>query len=285
MTARRTAVVTITRGRDAHLDRQRRGLAANPPDLHVVVGMGIGPQLDDVAGAPPTVVTTVPAAGPGLPLAAARNAGAAAAIAAGAQLLVFLDVDCIPSRRLLGRYAAAAGTVAHPALLCGPVAYLPAPPPGGYPADVAALAELAAPHPARPAPPDGEVRRGDRWELFWSLSFAVTAADWVTLGGFCEEYTGYGGEDTDFALVAAGAGAGLYWVGGADAHHQHHPASREVPGRAAEIVRNARLFHRRWGRWPMAGWLADLDAAGVVEFDPAAGVLRLMTCQSPRPSA
>lgn len=275
MTGPRTAVVTITHGRDAHLHRQRRGLAQAPPDLHVIVGMGAAPTLVAVAGAPPTVVTTVAVADAGLPLAAARNAGAATGIAAGAELLVFLDVDCIPGARLLDRYGAAARGVAHPALLCGPVAYLPAPPPGGYPDDVAALVDLAPPHPARPAPPDGELRADDRWELFWSLSFAITREDWTTLGGFCEEYSGYGGEDTDFALVAEAAGAGLHWVGGADAHHQHHPPSREVPGRAAEIVRNALLFRRRWGWWPMAGWLEDLARAGVVEFDPAAEVLRL----------
>ena len=275
MSGLRTAVVTITRDRDAHLHRQRRGLALAPPDLHVIVGMGAEPGLTDVAGAPPTVTSTVPVSDSGLPLAAARNDGAATAIAAGAELLVMLDVDCIPGPHLLDRYVAAAAQLSRPALLCGPVSYLPPPPAGGYPDS--GLADLAPPHPARPAPPAGEVRSDDRFELFWSLSFAVTAADWATLGGFCEGYTGYGGEDTDFALTAAARGAGLYWVGGADAHHQFHPPSRNTPRGAVEIVRNAHLFHRRWGHWPMSGWLADLADAGVVEFDPTRDVLRLLT--------
>lgn len=274
MNGLRTAVVTITRDRDAHLHRQRRGLARNPPELHVVVGMGGEPELTPVVGAPETVVTTVAVPATGLPLAAARNAGAAAAIAAGAELIILLDVDCIPGPHLLDRYAAAPPLVDRPALLCGPVAYLPPPPDGGYPDT--GLADLAAPHPARPAPPDGEVWPETRFELFWSLSFAVTADDWITLGGFCEEYTGYGGEDTDFALTAAALGAGLHWVGGADAHHQHHPPSRGTPGRAAEIVRNAHVFHRRWGRWPMVTWLEELAAAGVVDFDPGRGVLSVL---------
>lgn len=274
MKSLRTAVVTITRDRDAHLHRQRRGLARNPPDLHVVVGMGTEPQLAHVAAAPETVTTTVAVPATGLPLAAARNAGAATAIAAGAELLVLLDVDCVPGPHLLDRYAAAAPLVERPALLCGPVAYLPPPPDGGYPDS--GLADLAAPHPARPAPPDGDVWPETRFELFWSLSFAVTAADWIALGGFCEEYTGYGGEDTDFALTAATLGAGLYWVGGADAHHQHHPPSRGTPGRAAEIVRNAQVFHRRWGRWPMTTWLEELATDGLIVFDPARGVLSVI---------
>ncbi|MCW0213906.1 MAG: glycosyltransferase family 2 protein [Pseudonocardia sp.] len=274
-----TAVVTITRDRDAHLHRQRRGLAAAPPDLHVIVGMGAAPRLDDVPGAPATSTLLLPVHRGGLPLAAARNLGAAAALGAGADLLVFLDVDCIPDPRLLPRYAAAAAATPEPALLCGPVAHLPPPPPGGYPDG--GLAALAPPHPARPAPPDGEIVADDRFALFWSLSFAVTARTWSALGGFCEEYRGYGGEDTDFAETAAARGAGLYWVGGADAYHQHHAAARTDPARIAEIVRNARLFRHRWGWWPMEGWLTELAAAGAVTFDPAAGVLALRTAPPP----
>ncbi len=262
-----TAVVTITSGRDAHLRRQRLGLAADPPDLHVVVGMGERPDV-------PGTVVEVPVPDTGLPLAAARNAGAAAAIAAGAQVLVFLDVDCIPGPGTLSAYRDAAGTVPGPAVLCGPVAYLPEAPPGGYP--TTGLDALAPPHPARPVPPVGQVWPEHRWELFWSLSFAVTAAGWTTLGGFCEQYTGYGGEDTDFAFTAAAAGAGLYWVGGATAFHQHHPPSRTTPGRAAEIVRNATLFRSRHGWWPMAGWLTELADAGLVTFTPDGDTLALL---------
>lgn len=262
----RTAVVTITSDRDAHLHRQRMGLAAAPPDLHVVVGMGGRPALPHVPGAPPVVLVEVPVAETGLPLAAARNAGATAAIAAGADVLVFLDVDCIPGPAMLRYYRGTAGAVLGPKILCGPVSYLPPAPPDGYP--TTGLADLAPPHPARPAPSDGEVWPEQRWELFWSLSFAVTAADWTTLGGFCEQYTGYGAEDTDFAFTAAAAGACLHWVGGATAFHQYHPPSRLSSARAAEIVRNATLFRRRHGWWPMSGWLAELDEAGLVVFTP-----------------
>ena len=268
-----TAVVTITHGRDAHLQRQRIGLALDPPALHVVVGMGEEPEPAPVPGAPPVLAVSVPVPPTGLPLAAARNVGAAAAIDAGAELLVLLDVDCIPGPTLLHRYARAARATPDLSLLCGPVHYLPPPPPGGYPLD--GLADLAPPHPARPAPPDGQTWPEDRWSLFWSLSFAVTAGGWTGLGGFCEDYSGYGGEDTDYAVCAAAAGAGFYWVGGATAFHQHHPPARDSPARTAEIVRNATLFHRRHGWWPMAGWLSALAAAGVIEFVPERDVLRL----------
>jgi len=244
--ALRTAVVTIVAGREEHLARQRAALARGPEVDHVVVGMG----------AQESATLVVPTDGP-LPLARARNAGAEAALAGGAELLVFLDVDCIPGPALVERYRAAA-RVTGPTLLCGPVTYLQ---PG-------ATELRPEPHPARPDPPDGTLLPEERRELFWSLSFAVTAEAWRRSGGFCEEYRGYGAEDTDFALAARDRGLGMAWVGGAHAFHQHHPPTRTDPARVAEIVANARLFHRRWGSWPMTGWLHDLAAAGAVEFDP-----------------
>ena len=192
------AVITPVAGRHEHLLGQLRGLHASTrtPDYHVVVAMG-DPDVADLVGDSAVVLDTPPVDGR-LPLAAARNAGAERALVAGADVLVFLDVDCIPSPTLIERYAAAA--CRHPAtLLSGPVAYLPPPTAGGYQLD--RLSELGRAHPARPAVSEDTVQALDH-ELFWSLSFALDAATWTALGGFCERYTGYGGEDTDFAQLA-----------------------------------------------------------------------------------
>ena len=75
-------------------------------------------------------------------MARARNAGADWALARDAELLIFLDVDCVPDAALIGRYIDAHRR-AGPALLAGPVTYLP-PSPGGY--DLAALPTMVAPH-------------------------------------------------------------------------------------------------------------------------------------------
>ena len=206
-----------------------------------------------------------------MPVARARNAGAEHALEAGAELLVFLDVDCLPGDGLLGRYRDAAGR-AGPALLCGPVAYLPPAPPGGYPAT--GLHALADPHPARPAPPDGALERGGDHALFWSLSFAVTSATWRRIGGFSEDYVGYGGEDTDFGQLARRAGIDLCWVGGALAYHQHHLVEAPPVRHLDDILRNARIFHGRWGWWPMSGWLSAFAERGLAHYDAAAGVWR-----------
>jgi GT2 family glycosyltransferase len=259
----RTTLITVAAGRQAHLARQRAAL--DGPEQHVVVAMGEGEaERCRAACAGRSDVIGIPADPSRLPLARARNAGAASALRAGAELLVFLDADCLPGERLVPRYREAAAEAAG-ALLCGPVAYLPPPPSGGYRREH--LATLARGHPARPVPPEDALVPDGDLTLFWTLSFAITAATWEHIGGFCEDYTGYGGEDTDFAQLAGRAGATLCWVGGAWAYHQHHP-TRDPPTQHLDaILRNATLFHRRWGWWPMGGWLAAFAELGLARYD------------------
>lgn len=269
----RTAVVTIAAHRDTHLRLQLRSLerSTSVPNAHVVVAMGDTAVANVVSaeGSTATVLWIEHDRGP-LPLARARNAGAAAALAAGAELLIFLDVDCIAGATMIRRYADVARRQCHrSALLCGPVTYLPPPAPEGY--DLDHVHEARRPHPARPAPPAGTVVPGADYDLFWSLSFAVTADTWNRIGGFCTDYTGYGGEDTDFAYAAAAAGVGLRWVGGADAFHQYHPVSDPPVEHLRDILVNSQLFQRRWGRWPMQGWLRAFEDRGLIIYDPAHG--------------
>ena len=203
--------VTVVHGRHDHLQRQRVMLDRSDRrvDHHVVVAMD-DPQITGLlAGSGQTSTITIPAEDLGLPLAAARNAGARIASSLGAELSIFLDVDCLPAAGLVAAYAdAASDPSSRRTLLCGPVAYLPPPAAGGYD-----LARLAAhqPHPARPAPRLGQRLPGNDPRLFWSLSFAVTVATWAEVGGFCERYVGYGGEDTDFGFAARAAGVRLTW--------------------------------------------------------------------------
>jgi GT2 family glycosyltransferase len=265
----RTAIITIAAHRDTHLRLHLRSLQRStvPPHEHVVVSIGDLAVADIVAAETSTarLLWIEHDQGP-LPLAHARNTGADAALAAGAELLIFLDVDCIAGTTMLGRYVAAAQQPPHhQALLCGPVTYLPPPGPSGY--DLDDIHQLRRPHPARPAPPAGTVLTGTDYDLFWSLSFATAAATWNRIGGFCTDYTGYGGEDTDLAQTAAAAGVGLRWVGGADAFHQHHPVSDPPVEHLADILTNATVFHRRWGRWPMQGWLHAFEQQGLITYD------------------
>jgi N-acetylglucosaminyl-diphospho-decaprenol L-rhamnosyltransferase len=271
----RVAVITAVAGRHQHLGLQRQGLRRSTlsVDSHVVVCMGdrAAAEAAVTQAGPPTSVVHVDVPDSRLPLASARNAGAARAIQLGADLLIFLDVDCIPAPGMVRRYVDCALQDPTPRLLCGPVAYLPPPPPGGY--DLDRLSELADPHPARPLPPENQVLRDGDPRLFWSLSFAIPPAVWTRIGGFCERYRGYGGEDTDFGQLAATAGVRLDWIGGAHAYHQFHPSGDPPVEHVDDILANAQVFFRRWGWWPMTGWLTEFQRLGLAHFDPADGWL------------
>ncbi|WP_254552743.1 hypothetical protein [Kitasatospora sp. MMS16-BH015] len=38
------------------------------------------------------------------------------------------------------------------------------------------------------------------------------------------------------------------------------------------ILRNAAVFHHRWGWWPMEGWLRAFEDLGLARHDPLTGV-------------
>jgi GT2 family glycosyltransferase len=277
-------VATIARGRARHLERQAVGVGgqSRPADRYVVVAMDRSGADAEAALAraalPPSLtreVRLLPVAdGAPLPLATARNAAIAAL--GDVDLAILVDVDCIPHPQLVARYLAADAWAAdRPHLLAGPVGHLPPGRPAGTrlgPDDMAAARVRG-----RPVPGDAEIRPEPRHELFWSLSFAVRPATHARIGGFDEAYRGYGAEDTDYARRAARAGVALAWAGGAWAYHQDHGPSGPVREHVEDIVRNARVFHERWGVWPMEGWLERLAAEGLVDWRPEAGVLRSTT--------
>lgn len=267
--SRQVAVVTIAHGRHEHLCRQVRSLRADGQQtdahlIHVVVAMGdptLATELARRSWGEGVDVVAMSADPDALPLAAARNLGARRAIERGAETLVFLDVDCLAGAGLVAAYD---DVVARwpDTVWSGPVTYLPA----GLGEDQLAHPEtLDAPHPARPAPAPGEVVHGAEADLFWSLSFALDRAAWLRTGGFCERYVGYGGEDTDFGHLIKASGLDLGWVGAARAYHQYHPTQSPPVGHLRDILRNGAIFHDRWGRWPMEGWLEAFEREGLVE--------------------
>ncbi|WP_244971697.1 glycosyltransferase family 2 protein [Gordonia rubripertincta] len=278
------AVITIVSGRHRHLRRQLEAFEYSTvrPALHIVVAMN---DLDIEAVVTAAAPTGHPARvihisdEPGtLPLAEARNTGARTAIEAGATLLVFLDVDCIPGPDMIERYLrSSAATPELRLLYCGPVTYLQHDQPTFDPRE---LRRFLDPHPARPAPGPCQTQLSSAMTLFWSLSFAIRSGDWLDVGGFHTGYRGYGGEDTDFAMCAARNGFRIAWVGGADAYHQHHPVSSPPVEHLEDIIRNARTFYRRWGSWPMEGWLTAFAQMGLIRYDAAAEDWRRATTEA-----
>jgi GT2 family glycosyltransferase len=253
------SVLTIVRDREAHLTQLVEGLrrsACRPAEL-VVVDMSTTPVARTEAPFP-IRIDRFPT--DGLPLAAARNRAAALA---SSPHLVFLDVDCIALSACLGTLGDA--LAAHDALVCADIRYL-----GEGDAlpgwTEAALLARGRSHAVRAFPAAG-LRRENDPGLFWSLAFAIRAARFAALGGFDEAFTGYGGEDTDFGYRADRAGTPLLFAGGAIACHQHHESHDPPLAHVADIVRNACVFHDRWGWWPMTGWLDAFAARGLIVRD------------------
>lgn len=250
------SVLTLARGRTAHLVNLVEGLrrSQTPPAELVVIDMNDEPLI--LAPCPfPTRLVRL--SGDRLPLAEARNL--AARLSAGEKLL-FLDADCIPSRGLVGALDRALDEI--DAFICPETLYLgPQDARGRW--SEADLDAAGKSHPVRPFPRSGRSIEPNPG-LFWSLAFGVRRATFETLGGFDEAFVGYGGEDTDLGFAAQAAGVPIVLTAEARAFHQHHPSSDPPVEHLADIVRNAEIFRRKWGRWPMEGWLAAFERDGLI---------------------
>ncbi|WP_176475091.1 glycosyltransferase family 2 protein [Dietzia natronolimnaea] len=262
------AVVTVcTPTRADHLRSQRRALDAHLPGARHVVVLPERPGSEELAaelladGADPLELP----AGPDLPVARCRNAGGDRAVETGAELIIFLDVDCMPGPDLGSRYA----DLPPDTVGMGPVTYLPES--VGAP-DPAELAGLTDPHPARPFPEHGLQRlEAGEFGMFWSLSFALHAALWTRLrrefGGFDEHYTGYGAEDTDFGRRLLYRRIPVVLVAGAHAYHRWHPVSSPPVEHLQDLLRNGAHYAERWGEWPAPGWFEEFERRGLVRRD------------------
>ena len=259
-----TAVVTVcTPDRIEHLRSQRRALAVHLPDAQHIVVLPARPGSEELAAELVTdgaVPVEVPA-GPDLPVARCRNLGGDRA-AELAELIIFLDVDCLPGPDLRTRYS----ELAPNAVGLGPVTYLPESAGAPHPDELPGHTD---PHPARPFPEQGlRQLEPDEFGMFWSLSFAVHAELWKRLrlefGAFDEVYTGYGAEDTDFGRRLLYRRVPVVLVAGAHVYHQWHPVSDPPVEHLGDLLRNGAHFAERWGEWPAPGWFAEFERRGLV---------------------
>ncbi|MBR9800948.1 glycosyltransferase [bacterium] len=269
------SVLTIVRGRREHLQNQLQGLyqSLRTPDEWIVVGMGEQPQISPTS-AFPCRFGQVSHDGGNLPLAAARNM--AAELASG-ELLVFLDVDCIPSATLLGEFERAIKQI--PQLWMGSVQYLPPNATEGL-WSLQKLDALAEQHRLLPKLHPTELMPERRHEMFWSLCFGLTRETFQTIGGFDETFHGYGAEDTDFAFAARDRAVG-FGVVGAKAYHQHHAVCQPPLNHFTQIIQNAIHFRQKWQVWPMQSWLQAFAERGLVDFNEEQDVLQVLRSPSP----
>lgn len=250
----RVAVITAGhRQHDDHLD-QIGGLARAvvTPDLHVVVSMG---DRDLTRGRVPLRhdrwETVVQAMQPG-PVRArrvlARDTGARAAIAAGAELLIFLDADALPSLHLVERYAEALARGSEdgrPQILCGGLVDPGPRPEAGY--EWSRLDQLVAEELAAGGLGAGEVAPEPRPERFRSASFGITAADVERIGGVVGPDLATSDHDLDLVSRLREADGRLAWLGGVTAARRPRSLADVTPAELESLVRAANRYEERWG--------------------------------------
>jgi Glycosyltransferase like family 2 len=256
------SVVTLAGGRAEHLKNLLLGLKQQSvmPLECVIAYMQDAPYAD--LPEVPFPVRQVQVAGKPLPLAKARNT---LAHEAKGDLLVYLDVDCIPHPDLVADYAWAAASTN--ALLMGEVYYLTegANAPGW---SFESLAAKAVEHSWRYYMGKRAIEPCTDYNRFWSLNFAIPKHLFEASGGFDERFVGYGAEDTDFSKGLALKKIALAFVGGAKCYHQYHAHHMPPTHHFESVVRNAQLFEEKWGYRTMEQWLYAFYRMGLIKDSP-----------------
>jgi len=262
------SVCTLAHGRADHLRNLVLGLnhSRRPPCKLVIAVMQ--PQYYNLPQAS-FPIRQIMLGNKGICLAEARNT---AAKEARGDLLVFLDVDCIPSPSLIDDYALAAHL--NDGVLMGEVGYLPS---GATEdgIDYARFEQLAVKHSERAGPPRGVVGKCGDYRCFWSLNFALPASTFRQVGGFDPRYSGYGGEDTDFGRTVVSRGVPLWWARGAKAYHQYHKHHMPPVHHLDSVMTNAMVFAEKWGEPTMQHWLRAFRLMGLIEPDGKGGWTKL----------
>lgn len=103
-------------------------------------------------------------------------------------------------------------------------------------------------------------------------------ADFQAVGGFDEQYVGYGVSDADFATRCEQHGLTFLQVP-QGVLHQYHERYDPPVNHLFDIVNNAACYQARWGSYPLQHHLEKFAQAGWINADFSEAGLRI--CRMP----
>ncbi|MGB3151279.1 MAG: glycosyltransferase [Maribacter sp.] len=227
-----------------------------PPAEVIVVNLGSDIDLPKNLDYP-IALMTYPEEWTLMPIAAARNLGAKYA---DNKNFIFLDVDCIPSEGFYQTMEADLNSTNG--LVMGLPRYMLGKTVDCLPWDM--LLSRSVLHPARPKV--CSLRKETCYELFWSLCFGISKTSYERIGGFDENFVGYGGEDTDFAKTAEQLSI-PFFLNAAVVYHQQHPIYVPPLNHLEAIVANSNYYYSKWGEWPMQDCLTDFTNMAYIHWN------------------
>lgn len=259
----RFSVITIVNGRQKHLNNMLEGISQSSikPDEIIIIGINENPEIEIYKNLP-IKIFSLKDAGRNLPIAKARNLGASKA---SNNHLIFLDVDCIPSRTFFEQILIQG--IANKSLIMGNPRYLQKSLDPDF--RVQELEGLSIHHPHRPKI-NALMVAGD-YMLFWSLAFYIPKDLFQKLGGFDESYTGYGAEDTDLSLKLMETPGYKLLLSEATVYHQQHPVYSPPVHQLESIIQNADVFYKKWNSWVMDNWLTEFQKMGLIGWNSKGG--------------
>ena len=266
------SVCTIYANRQRHLQNLVTSLINSHMHPAQLVIVCMNDRLPELPATPfPVDTATIKTQNSPLPLAKARNK---AAELTTEDKLIFLDVDCIGDRYMVGNFNYHLEREA--ALYSGTVRYLEQ----QWQQDnwtIASLRQQSSFHKLQGSEVTGKDKAAHPYELFWSLCFGITKKTFEDMEGFDQDYIGYGAEDTDFAFKARSQQIPLYKIS-ALAYHQFHSSYAPPLNHLEDIVSNARVFYRKWNVLPMEKWLRQFSDLGYITLqDNQIEIIKLPT--------
>lgn len=252
------SLITIHHNREKNLQNLLYGVAQQflLPDELVIVNVGRLPEVHVPDNLNVNWVDVELIDSNDFPIGHCRNIGAGEALG---ELLIFLDVDCIPAPsfvKIISEQSEKYG-----GLIMGQPKYLPHNQELNYSDQY--LINHGELHPHRPV--IDELTLWNDPGMFWSLCFAISKTNYEQLGGFDQAYVGYGGEDTDLAFTCVSSKM-PFFLSEAIVYHQQHPFYKPPVNHIDSIVKNCNTFYRKWNHWCMSGYLKEFADLNLIEW-------------------